>query len=345
MERVIKDYFHNDPVAQNALLAKLANYFEFVNRYGRHFRDLWNCPFWIEEVTRLDSLTLRFVGVNTVLFSGRNDRRGSLILGQNQYILPGDTDVAYVILFHHPLEWCKDGSEARRYLENRTRVWLSGHEHSLRVESAENVGGFKRIEVQAGATNPPAANGYQFRYNWLTFSLEMLEAGKHLVVTLWPRVWTTELTRFTADSNLLGGELCKEFSFLINKPDEKLRRDAMITYGDQSIEELADTDNENDYLSKVNIDMFRVKREDQDFRRMQFLFWKKLKRQERLTVLVELGLLPDLGYTLTPDWIRHGLEIARNTGKLYELWESMMRYIPPEQREANPFLYHEEEKG
>lgn len=50
-----------------------------------------------------------------------------------------------------------------------------------------------------------------------------------------------------------------------------------------------------------------ITRDNKDFRRLQFLFWKKLDRNQRIRVLAELDMLPyDFEAPLV--WLRRGVK-------------------------------------
>ena len=326
----ISERFHKDEVAYNALLAKFNNYREFANRYGKDFES-GECPFWAEDISTLGSPVIRVVGLNTVLFSDRHDAKERLALGQNQYILRRDNDVEYIVLLHHPPEWFKDSQQSRSYFENRARVWLMGHEHTLRVNTSKNVQDFERLEIHAGATNPPAEDGYEFRYNWLTLSMCSVEDKRQLVVALWPRVWTLASTGFVADTNILQGQEHKDFSLVLSEAVTEAEEESEENH---IVPDLVDPDEGE--LS-VSENERCVARDDGDFRRLQFLFWKKLDRNQRILVLAELGILPN-DFQMQPVWLRRGLDAARYQGRLRELWDSVMRCLPDDQKESNPFL-------
>ena len=83
---------------------------------------------------------------------------------------------------------------------------MMGHEHELRVHPTQTLAGFQGLDLYAGATNPPAGeSGYQFRYNWIELSVVTTGDSREMVVSLWPRIWTSS-TRFAADRNELGGD-------------------------------------------------------------------------------------------------------------------------------------------
>lgn len=333
----ISSRFYDDPDASHILLKKLNNYQAFANRYGRSFESC-KTACWIHETPALGSPILRFVGLNTVLFSDKCDTRGRLALGKSQYIAPLCRDrertVAHVVLMHHPLDWLKDGQQARPWFESRARIWLTGHEHTFGVSKIEGLQGIERLEIQAAATNPPAEDGYEFRYNWLTLSTCTEGASCRLTVAVWPRVWLLGGTTFVADRNILQGNEYKDFDLVL--PDvsaETAAGEIEIPEENGTMPDLVSSDEEDSSVSESNQ---CVARDDGDFRRLQFLFWKELNRNQRIHILAKLNMLPD-DFEAPPVWLRRGLDAARRQGKLQELWDSVMSCLPDDQQEHSPF--------
>lgn len=336
LDNHIASRFHRDELACNMLLAKLNNYIEFASRYGRDFQSC-RTPFWLQNVFVLESPIIRFMGLNTVLFSDKRDAKGRLVVGPNQYIWPRDDDVVCIALLHHPLEWLKDGQQAQSYFESRARLWLTGHEHKLAVRKSENEQGFEWLEIRAGATCPPSEDGYEFRYGWLRLSVQTTDASRQLVVSFWPRVWSAASTQFSADRNRLSGQKNKDFYLTL--PEVKLKTTATMpetqkTEPGPSMPSLPDNDAGEGPIMPESGPL--ISRDDQSFRRLRFIFWKKLDRQQRVRVLVELGMVPD-EFQLTPVWLHRGVEAARHQGKLRDMWDSVMAHLPSDQQEPNPF--------
>ncbi|MFI5305232.1 MAG: hypothetical protein ACHQYP_10620, partial [Nitrospiria bacterium] len=72
---------------------------------------------------------LRLLGLNSVQVSDKQDAIGNMILGNAQYTLETQSNVEYVVMLHHPLEWFKDSDIAKTYLNSRARVIIVGHKH------------------------------------------------------------------------------------------------------------------------------------------------------------------------------------------------------------------------
>lgn len=345
VDEFISSRYHSKQ-GSSLLLGKLNNYREFANQYGRDFKSFED-PCWTEPTITLGSLTVCFVGMNTVLFSDKHDAKGHLVLGRSQYITSLCSDdngdnTEYIVLMHHPFDWLKDGLQAKQWLENRARIWLMGHEHTFGVNKVINLQGFERLEIQAAATNPPAEDGYEFRYNWLTLSVYAEGTARRLAVTVCPRVWTFSSTSFVADSNILQGDKSKDFHLTL--PDTEIEtvvEEMQRSEENRTMPGFIDSDEEASSMSESNQ---AVTRDDGGFRRLQFLFWRELDRNQRISLLAELDMLPD-DFEASPVWIRRGLDAARRQGRLHELWNGVMRYLPDEQHEHNPFQLRREAVG
>jgi hypothetical protein len=148
--------------------------------------------------------TLRIIGLNSALICSVKDKKGRLLLGARQRVLPRRAGEEIVVLCHHPLHWLQDSDDARRYVRNRARVFVPGHEHNPSLHIDHIKEGCDLMVLAAGATVPPRAeNGFTYTYNVLTFDLEPETNG--LRVSIVPRAWSEENKDFVADNDRLGG--------------------------------------------------------------------------------------------------------------------------------------------
>lgn len=76
--------------------------------------------------------------------------------------------------------------------------------------------------------------------------------------------------------------------------------------------------------------------DDERFARLRLLFWRYLDWQQRLSVLVKLGILHNTPDKTLPQAIeRMALDSARKSPVLYEkLWHAVMDAIPDDKRSA-----------
>jgi predicted MPP superfamily phosphohydrolase len=144
--------------------------------------------------------TLRFIGLNSALICSAKDKKGKLLLGARQHVLPRSPGEELVVLAHHPLHWLRDIKDARRYVRSRARVFVSGHEHKPSLKIRPITEGCDLMLLAAGATVPSKVEvdaGYRYTYNLLIFDWDRGTNG--LKVAVFPRAWSSEDTMFTAD--------------------------------------------------------------------------------------------------------------------------------------------------
>lgn len=313
----------------NSLLPKLSEYRLFASRYGCNFRSAHE-PYWRKDYPLGRHYRLALVGLTSVQVCDRNDAEGQMVLGNSQYIIGREDNVEFVVLLHHPLLWFRDRQQAAPYLK-RARVIMVGHEHMLEIRKVTTDTGGEQLEIYAGATNPPeTAPGFPYRYNWLKFALAEGPRGRLLRVTSHPRVWEYGQTKFIPDLARLGNQpssvieiLCPQF---LGPPAGMAAVDASPANDEQSQQE-------GSPMSE---------REAHDFERLQYFFWTYLDWHDRLKALVEIDVLPATRTQPVPQTLEQlALDQARSKRKLGELWDVVMRTVPEESREPNPFVARE----
>jgi 3',5'-cyclic AMP phosphodiesterase CpdA len=120
--------------------------------------------------------SLLFMGLNSALVCKVKDREGELLLGARQRVLPVQPGQELVVLCHHPLRWLQDSDDARRFVQSRARVFISGHEHKPAVQVDPIEAGCDLMTLEAGATVPPAAEGpFTYTYNIIEFAWEPVD--------------------------------------------------------------------------------------------------------------------------------------------------------------------------
>lgn len=306
-----------------SLTDKLTDYQAFASSYGCQFKSPAE-PHWNRPLSLSGQCNLNIVGLSTVQVCDKDDQKGGLLLGRNQYIVDRAPRVEQIVLMHHPLEWLKDRSEAHEYLSTRARVLLFGHEHLQEIHMIVEATQEDRLVISSGAVTPEnAIEPYVYRYNVLEFSLIQQERDPRLAITIYPRVWIRERTRFDADSARLGGresaifELrCPQFRLLPNHAAGAQVSAAAVANGDPVMQAVS----------------------AEAFAHLSYFFWRYLGWQDRLTILVQADVLPRGSDAPLPQTVEHlALERARTEGKLGQLWELMMPLVPAERREPNPF--------
>lgn len=140
---------------------------------------------------------LLFIGLNSALICSKRDEEGRLLLGPRQRVLPVKDGCELIVLSHHPLNWFQDSDDARRYLRNRARMLITGHEHFPSVSLESSGDGNDLLLLAAGATIPPEATD-QYRYTYNVINISWIEAVDDLRIEIWPRVWSEERKAFEA---------------------------------------------------------------------------------------------------------------------------------------------------
>lgn len=318
----------------NPLLPKLAAYREFAAQYGCDFKSAAK-PTWSDDKPLREPYILRFVGLNSVLISDQLDAKGNLVLGNTQYTIDREQNVESVVMIHHPLDWFLDQVEAEQFLCSRARVIMVGHDHLPAISKVQDETGNERLVIGSGAINPPEAGGrYRYTYNWLAFSLRDADEAPQLVVTVYPRVWVDEQTDFAADRARLAGDESREFALAC--PYFEARPAAPEPAPVDSPVPAAEP-------AASGHTSGRVSDSDERFARLRHFFWRFLDWRQRLSVLVQLDILPHTTERPLPQTLeRLALDSARALGKLEPLWSAVMKFVPVEERDENPFTPSQE---
>jgi GTPase-associated adaptor domain-containing protein/calcineurin-like phosphoesterase family protein len=329
VDSILEEIAKSDEVT-NPLLPKFGAYREFAARYECDFESAQR-PSWLKEYHFARPNVLRFLGLNSVQVSDLTDDLGRMVLGNTQYIIGSEDDnCEYIVLMHHPPSWLKDRQKAEQYLR-RARVIMVGHEHDLRIRKVTWDDDSEHLEIYAGATNPEDAGGvYQYRYNWVEFEYKSEGGDCTLIVTIYPRVWDMSNPRFVPDTMRLGGRPSMSFSLVCPRfrlPDDTV--EPTESFSDETCAVEA-------FPIAVNANMRQD--EVEHFARLKYFFWKYLDWQQRLEVLVLLDILPSTSSQPVPQTMeRLALESAQKQRKLPGLWEAVMKYVPEDKRERNPF--------
>ena len=307
-----------------ALVDKMADYQAFAASYGCNFTSPAR-PFWMRPVALADNRILNLVGLTTVQVCDADDDKNGMLLGRNQYILDEEPGVEHIVMMHHPFEWLKDRRDSEQYLSARARVLIFGHEHVQEIHKITSATNGDRLIISSGALTPEnAAEPYIYRYNVLEFSIVEHSECPRLVVTVYPRVWVPEATRFKADSGRLNSSSAECARFELECP--QFKRKPLVQVPAQA--------GTRDPLPGDAL----VDKETEEFSRLTYFFWRYLKWQDRLKLLVQADTLPRTPDAPLPQTVeRLALQRARDEGKLEMLWHLIMELVPQEKRESNPF--------
>jgi hypothetical protein len=259
--------------------------------------------------------SIRFFGLNSALICSLKDEEGRLLLGAAQHVLPMQAGVELVVLCHHPLNWLQDSEDARKYVRNRARVLISGHEHnpSLHIENIND--GCDLLTLAAGATVPPKAeNGYTYTYNLLTF--DWCADGDRLLVKVVPRAWSEDDKNFRTDCGRLGGH---EPINLLASPNFRRAPLPAVPVPEPGAEPPIKTPPSDAAGRPIEVPETEAPLNDA-FQLVLLKFFRDLTPAQRLTVLVDLNALPaDWNESLTLKMERRVVDSLVKSGRLGDL--------------------------
>jgi hypothetical protein len=282
-----------------------------LQRY-REFAEAYDCPLDRaggmagERIFELaPNRYLRFVGLNSALCCSKNDALGKLLLGAKQRVLPRNRGEELVVLCHHPLPWFRDSDDARRYIRSRARIFVSGHEHSPRLNVEPVAEGCDLLTLEAGATVPPVeSEQFTFTYNVVEFDWDTQSDGLKVIVH--PRIWSGKSTSFEANTLLPGAK--KPFyilgcpNFRSAKPHEPIavasgkaaRPGVVVTVATAPSLPVVRPEIVNEGGTAMS----------DEFPLLLLRFFRDLTGAQRLAVLIRIGALPE-------DWtepLSHSME-------------------------------------
>jgi len=311
--------YTEEPDEVNSIFPKLRTYVDFARGYNSDFEKRGN-PRWIRYHEIKPGYHLRMVGMCSVQVSDHEDRQGTMILGEKQYIFPEDHSVVTLVMVHHPMAWFLDRIDAKHHVYNRSSILLTGHEHLPELNKITPLNGPERIEISAGAiTDTESDAPFEFAYNLLELDLKQ-DYSILLSMTVWPRIWSVNPPRFVPDTIKTGGSESKTITVdcgLRPAPAEESTMHTESVSGQDTVMQRDDT---------------------ADFGRLKHFFWHYLTWDQRISVLVRAGVLPQSAENRLPQTIElEALLRAKESGKLDSVWDDIMTFVPPEKRKSNPF--------
>lgn len=277
------DMLLDDDTERETLFTRFAAYRDFSTGYGCDL-DTFGKYSADYSVELAPGRSLRFVRLNSALICSKKDVPGSLILGARQRVIPIVPGEEVVVLMHHPLHWFMDTTVAKKYIQSRARVVISGHEHypSIDVSSVED--GCDLMLLAAGATAPDhVGEKYTYKYNILEFDWD--EASNSLAVSINPRTWDDEHKRFHKDSEFLTGT---QERHVLASPNFRQAPQASATsaMATSEVAKLSAVVNPISGQGKAEID---ISVRDRSIR---LRFFRDLTESQRLKILIDLGGLP-----------------------------------------------------
>jgi len=160
--------------------------------------------YWEHRLDLHDGTTLRLRGMTSTLASDESDNDGDnrLVLGTVQATIPADDGTVNIAVCHHPPDWLLDRDAIEDRFRNRAKVQLLGHKHIARYYTVGDS-----LRVSAGALHPDRSEaGWTPSYNIIALQVDSTEKERHLVVTLYPRIWSEADLAFKGEAAAGGGD-------------------------------------------------------------------------------------------------------------------------------------------
>lgn len=190
-----------DKASPNLLFQALDDYNEFAATYRCNINA--DNPTWCKEYMMSHEIILRIYGLNSCMISSHLDHENrvekterKMIVNQNQ-IPAYQNNVIAVSLCHHPLECWKFSKQLKEKINKRLDIQLYGHQHEQTMYRDDD-----RLSITAGAAQPTRGMDWKPRYNWISFSSNLVEGDRILIVKVYPRVLSSDRDRFEADFDM-----------------------------------------------------------------------------------------------------------------------------------------------
>jgi 3',5'-cyclic AMP phosphodiesterase CpdA len=269
---------------------------------------------------------IKFLGVNTALICSKNkNEEGKLLIGKRQRVIRTEPNVEIIVIAHHPLNWLQDSDDASRYLRNRARMFLSGHEH-LPAHKLEQINDqTDLLSIASGATVPPQANEvYTYCYNIIEFDWD--EGTNSLKVNIHPRIWNDEKKAFETDTKHYKADNC---NFTLRCPIKTVesKKEATVVAMNKSDEAKSGVI-ENKISEPLQQNEHKMADDSEQI--LLLKFFRELSSRQRLEILIKLGALPaELSQAITHNTEAVALKTVFAQGKSEELRNLMNEILIP----------------
>lgn len=256
------------------LVSPLEDYFSFAAAYGCSFDD-FRKPF--HEITYpLGDRRITIRGLCSAFVSDRSDALGSMVLSTPTYTMLAHerSESELIVMVHHPLEWFKNRQHAASFINSRSKLLLTGHEHFSELVLKAWSGEVQQLHIAAGAVNPPEETSlHHFSYNWIELYSRRIDGGAALRVRVIPRIWNNKTAKFDTDYSQTG----KAADWTIELPLPAAKPHAKDD--EQRLEPFKSTPTApTDFKDDDSLTRFR--------------FWRFQDRKRRQDILQKLGALP-----------------------------------------------------
>lgn len=294
----------------NALFKPIDEYNEFAKRFECDISS--NNIFWQKDFVLEDNLKLRVIGINSSFLSNRTDHQKDkpdrlMYIGQAQ-IPCYETDVATLLMCHHPPQCWKFKDDILQRINKRADIQLYGHMHSQSVEIMD-----ENTTLYSGAVHPTRTVDWLPRYNWITISNKTENDERILKVQIYPRCLTADRNSFTMDSTCPQGE--NHISHEINI-DRKRKAALKDRKKEASIRDEIDLRTQSISVSEIS--------EPIDERKIIYNFYE-ISWIDQIDILTQLSLITkETSTMLDSKMIGEAIIRAKEQDKLFELHKKIL---------------------
>lgn len=197
--------FFSDTQSASALLAPLAEYNVFAQRYGCGISA--KDPYWQRSLELSCGTTIRMRGLCSAYVSNAEDDKGKMVLGTAYVSVQRDNGVLHLTLCHHPPEWLRHQDPFDDYLNSRIHIQLFGHKHAQRVNVINDM-----VRLVAGAMHPERGQEPAWVPTYNVLEIERRDE-EHIGLRLYQRRWHQPETKFIAERDPNNGREYREFKW------------------------------------------------------------------------------------------------------------------------------------
>ncbi|MCY6356011.1 metallophosphoesterase [Clostridium sp. ZS2-4] len=294
----------------NALFKPIDEYNEFAKRFECDISA--DKIFWQKDFVLEENLKLRVVGINSSFLSNRTDHQKDkpdrlMYIGQAQ-IPCYETDVATLLMCHHPPQCWKFKDHILQRINKRADIQLYGHMHSQSVEIMD-----ENAILYSGAVHPTRTVDWLPRYNWITISSKTETDERILEVEIYPRCLTADRDSFAIDSTCAFGE--NHISHEINI-DRKRKSALQDRKREAFVKDEIELCTQSMSVTETSAPI--------DERKIIYDFYE-LSWIEQINILTQLSLITkETSATLDSKMIGEAINRAREQDRLFELHNKIL---------------------
>jgi calcineurin-like phosphoesterase family protein len=272
-----------------------------------------NEVFWTEELNIAPGWILKMHGVTTTLFSGPEDKKGSLYLGALQRVFPIEDGVVRLALMHHPPAWLDDEDAFDDALNEGCVLQLHGHKHRQRISDPS-----QSARIGAGAVNPDRSEkSWTPSYNLIKLQMLQEEEPCRLQIDIHQRTWQDSPDCFVSKKKTDGKSVFTHYVCLQNRPLPVKKKQLEESFG-----------NGRKHSELKNGSEVKVPSEDKTSQRsLVYSFWL-LSNLQRRDIMMGLGLITTKDMQLPePKRYRLAFERAGELNIINELKEAIYNAV------------------